>query len=136
MDHSAHDEDQRGNERDGQQDADGATHQVDPEVAEVAGAGAGESAHQRHGDGHADGGGDEVLHGESGHLDEVALGALTGVGLPVGVGDEADGGVPGQRRGHLGGGGRWGCRGSLPCTSWKTNSAKTLIAEKASTLRA
>ena len=90
--------------RDRQQDSDGAAHQVDPEVAEVAGVAPGEPANEGHRDGHADRGGDEVLHGEAGHLHEMALGGLTRVGLPVGVRDEADGGVPGQRRRHRRGG--------------------------------
>ena len=87
-------------DRDRQQDAQRAADQVDPEVAELAGARAGEAAHQRDRHGHADRGGDEVLHGQAGHLHQVALGGFTGVGLPVGVGHEADRGVPGQRRGH------------------------------------
>ena len=77
-----------------------AADQVDPEVAELAGAPAREPAHEGDGHGHTDRGGDEVLHGQTGHLHQVALGRLTRVGLPVGVGDEADGGVPRQRRGH------------------------------------
>ena len=81
-----------------------AADEVDPEVAEVTGVATRESAHERHRYGHADGRGDEVLHGEAGHLDEMALGGLTGIGLPVRVGDEADGGVPGERRGHRRGG--------------------------------
>ena len=61
---------------------------------------AGESAHERDRDRHADRGRDEVLHGQAGHLNQVALGRLTGVRLPVRVRDEADRGVPGERRGH------------------------------------
>ncbi len=61
----------------------------------------GQTAHEGHRHGHADGGGDEVLHGQAGHLHEVALGRLTRIGLPVGVGHETHGRVPGQRRGHL-----------------------------------
>ena len=73
-------------DRERQQDSDGAAHQVDPEVAELAGVAAGQAAHERHRDGHADRGGDEVLHRQAGHLHQVALGGLAGVGLPVGVG--------------------------------------------------
>ena len=61
---------------------------------------AGEAADQRDRDRHADRGGDEVLHGQAGHLHQVAHRRLTGVRLPVGVGDEADRGVPRQRRRH------------------------------------
>ena len=56
-------------------------------------AGAGEAAHQRHRDRHADRGGDEVLHGQPGHLDEVAHDRLRHVRLPVRVGHERDRGV-------------------------------------------
>ena len=42
--------------------------------------------------------GDEVLHGEPHHLGDVLHGGLAAVGLPVGVGDEADGGVEGEVR--------------------------------------
>src|ERR1039458_7851283 len=42
----------------------------------------------------------------SGHLGEVAGGGLPLVGLPVGAGDEADGGIEGQQRGHSRGVGR------------------------------
>jgi len=38
----------------------------------------------------------EVMGGEASHLSEIAHGALRRVGLPVGVGGEAGGGVPGQ----------------------------------------
>ena len=38
---------------------------------------------------------DEVLDGQAGHLHQVAERGLAGVPLPVGVGHEADGGVPG-----------------------------------------
>ena len=81
-----------------------AAHEVDPEVAEFAGVAPCQTANERHRHGHADGGGDEVLHGQAGHLHQVALGRLTRIGLPVGVGHEADRGVPRQRRGHLGAG--------------------------------
>ena len=91
-------------DRDRQQDAHGAADQVHPEVAELAGAPAREAADERDRDGHADRGGDEVLHGQAGHLHQVALGRFTRVGLPVGVRHEADGGVPGQRRRHRRGG--------------------------------
>ena len=47
-------------------------------------------------------GGDEVLHRQAGHLDEVAHRRLAAVALPVRVGHEADRGVP--RRARLDGG--------------------------------
>jgi hypothetical protein len=78
--------------------------EVDPEVDELSGVAAGQAPDERHGDGHADCGRHEVLHGKACHLHEMALGGLTRIRLPVGVRHEADGGVPGQRRGHMGGG--------------------------------
>ena len=53
-------------------------------------------------DGDAGRGGDEVLHGEPGHLGEMAHRRLAAVVLPVGVGDEGDGGVEGELRRHRG----------------------------------
>ena len=53
------------------------------------------------GDGDTDRGRDEVLHRQAGHLRDVAERALAGVGLPVGVGDEAGGGVEGLVGMHL-----------------------------------
>ena len=53
---------------------------------------------ERDRDGDADGGRDEVLHREPGHLGEVAHRRLAGVVLPVRVGDEADRGVERERR--------------------------------------
>ena len=58
-----------------------------------AGAGAHEAAHQGDGDRHADGGRQEVLHGQAGHLRDVAHRGLGDVGLPVRVGHERHRGV-------------------------------------------
>ena len=99
-------EDDRADDRDRQQDSNRAADQVDPEVSEVAAVAPDEAANEGDRDGHADRGRHEVLHGQTRHLDQVALGGFTRVGLPVGVGHEADGGVPGQRRGHR-------CRGVI-----------------------
>jgi hypothetical protein len=104
LDRATGDEQDRARDRDGQQDAKYRAHQVHPEVPQLAGAPTGEPAHQRDRDRHADRGRHEVLDRQPRHLHEVTVGGLTGVGLPVGVGDEADRGVPRQRRGH---GGAW-----------------------------
>ena len=101
LDRAADDQDDGRNNADRHQDAQHRAHQVDPEVTQIAGALAGEAAHQCDRHRHADGGRDEVLHRQPGHLHQMTIGGLTGVGLPVGVGDEADRGVPRQRRGHL-----------------------------------
>ena len=103
LDRAAGDQHDRAHDADGQQDAQHRAHQVDPEVPQFACARSGEPSHQRDRHRHAHGGGNEVLHREAGHLDEVALGRFTRIGLPVGVGDEADRRVPRQPRGHVGG---------------------------------
>ena len=136
LDRAAGDQEDRADDGDRQQDAQRAAHQVDPEVAQIAGAPAGEPAHQRDRHRHADGGRDEVLHRQPGHLHEMTVGGLTGVGLPVGIGDEADRGVPRQRQGSSCVAGSCRCSGSLPCTSWNTNRNRMLIDENARTLRA
>ena len=83
----------RGHEGDRQQHAGDPADQVDPEVADPVGRGADETADQRHRDRHADRRGDEVLHGQPGHLHEVAHDGLRHVRLPVRVGHERDRGV-------------------------------------------
>ena len=74
--------------------------QVDPEVADLPVPGAREPAHERHGHRHPDARRDEVLPREADHLREVAHAALTRVRLPVGVGDEGDGGVEREQTRH------------------------------------
>ena len=90
------DQQQRHDQRHGQQHIEAEAHQILPEVAKVYGLLAGETAEQRDGDGGTGGGGDEVLGGEPHHLAEVGEAGLTGIGLPVGVGHEADRGVEGE----------------------------------------
>jgi hypothetical protein len=86
----------------GQQHVKDGAHQVDPEIADTAGLLALEAPHQGHHHGHAGGGGKEVLHRQAVHLGQVAHGGLAAVGLPVGVGDEADSGVESQVRRGVG----------------------------------
>ena len=100
LDDAAADQNDRGDRGERQQDSDDAAHQIHPEVAEVTGVATGQSAHERHRDSHADGRRDEVLHREACHLHQMALCRLSGVGLPVGVRDEADGRVPRERGSH------------------------------------
>ena len=49
---------------------------------------------KKHGNAHCCG--NEILHRQSGHLREIAHGAFSGIGLPVGVGHKADGRIQGQ----------------------------------------
>ena len=98
LDDTVRDEHDRADEGHRQEDAHHGAREVGPEVADArVRARAGEPAHERDRDGHPDGGRDEVLHGQTGHLQQVARSRLAGVPLPVRVRDERDGGVPGAR---------------------------------------
>ncbi len=55
-----------------------------------------DAAHERAGDGDADGGGEKVVDGQRDHLREIRHRGFAAVALPVGVGGEADGGVERQ----------------------------------------
>src|SRR6476469_4746891 len=101
LDHSRRDEHDREYHRYREQDAKADTSQVDPEVADAIGLAPGEPAYQRDRDGHAHRGGGEVLYRQAGHLRDVAESVLSGIALPVGIGNEADRGVPGLATGHL-----------------------------------
>ena len=98
LDHSAGDEDDRGHRGDRQQNPDGDPDQVHPEVPQTGAGLAGEPAHDRDRDRDTDGGRDEILHRQTGHLGDVGHRRLAGVRLPVRVRHKADRGVPGQRR--------------------------------------
>ena len=93
-------EDDAGHGGDGQQDVEHAAHRVDPEVADGGRTLAGEAPDDAESHADADGGGDELLHRQADHLGEVRHGLFAAVVLPVGVGDEGRGRVPGQRRRH------------------------------------
>ena len=58
------------------------------------------AANQGDRNGHPGCGGEKILHGESGHLYEMAIGCLTPIVLPVGVADETNCRVEGKVRGH------------------------------------
>ncbi len=94
--HAGGEKAQRDEKGDGQQDIEGGAGQIDPEIAERRGAGAGEGAGDRQGQGDAGRGGEEIMHRQPGHLREMAHRRLAAIGLPVGVGQEADGGVEGE----------------------------------------
>ena len=81
-----------------QQDVDERPVEVAPEVPDAAGRASCESSDHRGQHRHADGRRDEVLHGQPRHLRQVGHRVLAAVELPVGVGDEARGGV--QRDGR------------------------------------
>ena len=86
--------------RNGQKDVECRLDEVVPEVAQIRSAAAREGAREGHCQCDARCCREEVLHREARHLDEIAHGRLTAIGLPVGIGDKAHGGVEGQRLGH------------------------------------
>ncbi len=95
--HALPDQQQRQQQAQRQQAVEGGAGHVDPEVAQRRCTAPGNAAAQRDQHGQAGGGTDKVLHGQAEHLAEVADRGLTAVGLPVGVGHEADRGVERQR---------------------------------------
>ena len=128
------DQEQRVDDAGGQQDVEQGAGGVDPEVADGRRRGALDAADEgdRHDD--ADGGGKEVVGGQAGHLGEIAHGRFGRVELPVGVGGETGGGVPGQVGPD--GGEVLGVPGS---TAWRRSMAyvtSMLTAEKPSMAKA
>ena len=93
LDHALGDEHQGSEEGDRQQDVEVDPDQIGPEVAERGTTARGEAADHRRQRSDPDRGGDEVLHRQPRHLDEVGERRLAPVVLPVGVGDEGGGGV-------------------------------------------
>ena len=79
--------------RERQQDVEGRTRQVDPEIADRLRRVAGNAPRQGDQHGHARRRRDEVLHGQRQHLRQVAHRRFAAVALPVGVGGEADRGI-------------------------------------------
>ena len=89
-------EDDGSHQADGNQNVKRAAGQVLPEVAHTVFLHMGQAPDEAPQHRDAAGGGDEVLHRQAHGLGEVAEGHLAGIGLPVGVGGEAGGGVKGQ----------------------------------------
>jgi hypothetical protein len=56
----------------------------------------GKTTDQGDGDYNPVGLGDEIVHGQPGHLHQIAHGAFAAIVLPVGVGDKADRGIERQ----------------------------------------
>ena len=78
---------------DRQQQIIGDARQIHPEIADGLRRVPRDAAHERGGDGDADGGGKKVVDGQRHHLREIGHRGFAAVALPVGVGGEADGGV-------------------------------------------
>ncbi len=91
--HPLPDEDKTDDDGDRQQDIKHAARQIGPEIADGLRRAAHEAADQRDGQRDAGRRRDEIVHRQPGHLGEIAHRALGRVGLPVGVGDEADRGI-------------------------------------------
>ena len=102
LDHALADQEHGEDQRDRQQHVERDAGQIDPGVADGLGRVAGETADQGDDDDDAGGGGEEVLHRQAQHLGQVAHGRFAAIALPVGVGDEADGGVEGRIRADVG----------------------------------
>ncbi len=92
------DKGQGDHDRQGQQHVEADPGQIDPEIAQALAPVSGERPRQGGRDGDARGGRQEVVAGQTGHLGEARERGLGHVGLPVGVGDEADRGVERQVR--------------------------------------
>jgi hypothetical protein len=99
--HTRGDEHDREKDRQRQEDAQAAAHQVDPEVTHPVGLVAGQGAHQGDAGRHADGGADERGHAQAGGHGEVAQSRFAGLVLPAGVGREAHCRVESQRGRHI-----------------------------------
>ena len=86
----------------GQQHIERGAGHIDPEIADrfrlLADKSAGEAYRHRHGGG----GIEEIVSGEASHLGEMTHRRFAGIGLPIGVGDETDGGVEGEIGGDSG----------------------------------
>src|SRR5882757_4275789 len=98
----AGDEDDRKDDADRQQNADNRAGQIDPEVAQLVGLVSGKAAYQGNSDRDTDRGRHKVLHGQAGHLHQIARSGLTGIGLPVRVRGEAGSRVERLIRLHVG----------------------------------
>ena len=89
LDHSLGNENKGTDQRQRQEDIQGAPGHIDPEVAEHRGFAPHEAADKDNNYGHAGGGGDEVVHCQSHHLREITGRRFTYVVLPVGIADKA-----------------------------------------------
>ncbi len=98
--HAESDENERADDGARQQKIKRDPGQIGPEIADRGRRGARKASHQREGHGEASRRGDEIVHGETEHLGQMAHRRLAGIVLPVGVGDEADRRVEGEIRRH------------------------------------
>ena len=97
--HALPDQEQRDDDADRQQDVERAAGDIDPEIADRSWTEcARKTADQRNREHDAGRRRQEVLMRQAEHLREIGHRAFAAVVLPVGVGDEADGGVEGEIR--------------------------------------
>ena len=87
------DEDQRDDDGERQVEIERRARQIDPEIADGLGSAARDAPDDRDHDRRRDRRIEEVVRGEAEHLRQMAHRRLAAIGLPVGVGDEADGRV-------------------------------------------
>ena len=96
------DQQQRIDQADREQHIEHGPGHIDPEVADRGRAGPLDAANQGHGHHDARRRRPEIVRRQAGHLREIAHGGLGRIELPVGIGGEAGGSVPGQIGSHAG----------------------------------
>ncbi len=96
LDYALRAEKNRGHQREREQHVEHGPHKIHPEIADGVCPLANEAAHQGDRSGQARASRDKILHCQRGHLDQVTQRGFPAVGLPVGVGHEADRGIEGQ----------------------------------------
>ena len=87
--HALPDEKQSDDDRDRQKHIENGAGHIDPEIADGSRRAAGKAPDEGDGERDAGRGGHEIMHGEPGHLGQIAHRRLGRIGLPIGVGDEA-----------------------------------------------
>ena len=96
LDDALGDEGKREDETEGKKNPEESASSVYPKIADGFRFATSDSANEGDGEGNADGGGGEVVIGEASHLREIAHRGFWRVHLPIGIGGEGNGGVPGE----------------------------------------
>ena len=96
--HALPDKKESDDDRDGQKHIENRAGHIDPEIANRLRRAAGKTPDEGDSERDAGGGGYEIMHGEPGHLSEIAHGRFGRIGLPIGIGDEADRRIEGEIR--------------------------------------
>ena len=94
--HALPNEKESHDDRDRQQHVKNGAGHIDPEIADGSRRAPGKASDEGDGERDAGRGGNEIMHGEPGHLGQIAHRGLGRVGLPIGVGDEAHRRIEGE----------------------------------------